>query len=77
MAVYSPTPDMFEEWRAEAALHGVSVIRFIDELVDNMTGENAAQVTPLAGRSGSFVDLAPQSRQSPFGVTVFLALVLP
>lgn len=49
MAVYSPTPDMFEEWRAEAALHGVSVIRFIDELVDNMTGENAAQVTPLGG----------------------------
>jgi hypothetical protein len=26
---------MFEEWKAEAALHGVSVSRFVYELVDN------------------------------------------
>ena len=48
-AVYFPTPDMFEEWRVEAALHGISVSRFIYELVGNATSESTAGVTPPDG----------------------------
>jgi len=49
VTVYLPTSDVFEEWEAEAALHGASVSRFIYELVDNATSESTAGVTPPGG----------------------------
>jgi hypothetical protein len=44
--VYVPTSNMFEEWKAEAALHGVSVSRFVYELVDNVIRKEDSCFTP-------------------------------
>lgn len=46
VTVYVPTSDMFEEWKAEAALHGVSVSRFVYELVDNAIRKKDTSFVP-------------------------------
>ena len=46
VTVYVPTSNMFEEWKAEAAMHGVSVSRFVCELVDEAIRDGDANFTP-------------------------------
>jgi len=46
VTVYVPTSNMFEEWKCEAARHGVSVSRFVYELVDNAIRKGDSSFTP-------------------------------
>jgi len=46
VTVYVPTSNMFEEWKAEAAMHGVSVSRFVYELVDNTIRKKDSSFVP-------------------------------
>jgi hypothetical protein len=46
VTVYLPTDDMLQEWKAEAALHGAPVSRFVYEVVDNAIRKNSTGVTP-------------------------------
>ena len=46
VTVYVPTSNMFEEWKAEAAMHGVSVSRLVYELVDNAIRKRDSNFIP-------------------------------
>jgi hypothetical protein len=63
VVVYVPTSNMFEEWKAEAAMHGVSVSRFVYELVDNTIRKRDSSFTPREELEKQVMDLQEEAKR--------------